>query len=234
MRYLLWTYYAPLSAHSVVATGQDLITSSRPARTGAIGVLASCLGIERTRVADITALHDGIGFAVRVDDVGSPMTDYHTSMVPRGEQVRGKLSRWHELQAGRPVAQMTYRDYVVGGLYTVAHWEQPGTKVSLDQIKRALLQPAFAPFAGRADCSFALPFDPSFVEADGLVAAFAQRPVRLEIVELLGLKHQSVVEVAADDDSGLTDGRIEQRMDAYAGLRAWSARKQIVTEIANG
>jgi hypothetical protein len=68
MRYLLWTYYAQLSAHSVVATGQDLMTSSRPARTSVIGVLASCLGIERTRVADIAALHDGIGFAVRVDD----------------------------------------------------------------------------------------------------------------------------------------------------------------------
>jgi CRISPR system Cascade subunit CasD len=234
MRYLLWTYYAPLSAHSVVATGQDLLTSSRPVRTGAIGVLASCLGIERTLVADITALHDGIGFAVRVDSAGSRMTDYHTAMVPRGEKVRGQLSRWHELQAGRPVAQVTYRDYVVGGLYTVAHWEQPGSKESLDQIMTALLQPAFAPFAGRADCSFALPFDPLIVEADDLVAAFAQRPVGPEIVELLGLKHQSVVEVAADEDCGLTDGRIEQRMDGYAGLRAWSARKQIVTEIANG
>ena len=61
MRYLLWTYYAPLSAHSVVATGQDLTTNSRPTRTGTIGVLASCLGIERAQVADLTALHEGIG-----------------------------------------------------------------------------------------------------------------------------------------------------------------------------
>ena len=234
MRYLLWTYYAQLSAHSVVATGQDLMTSSRPVRTSVIGVLASCLGIERTRVADIAALHDGIGFAVRVDYTGSRVTDYHTAMVPRGEQARGQLSRWHELKAGPPVAQVTYRDYVVGGLYTVAHWERAKSKASLDQIMTALLHPAFAPFAGRAACSFALPFDPSIVEADGLVAAFAQRPVRPEIVELLGLQHQSSVEVAADEDSGLTDGRIEQRMDGYAGLRAWSARRQIVTEIANG
>jgi CRISPR system Cascade subunit CasD len=234
MHYLLWTYYAPLSAHSLVATGQDLLTSSRPMRTGAIGVLASCLGIERTRVADITALHDGIGFAVRVDDAGSRMTDYHTAMVPRGDEARGQLSRWHELQAGPPVAQVTYRDYIVGGLYTVAHWERPGSKVSLDHIMAALLQPAFAPFAGRAACSFGLPFDPIIVKADGLLAAFAQRPVRPETIELLGLKHQSAIEVAADEGSGLTDGRIEQRMDGYAGLRAWSSRKQIVTEIANG
>jgi CRISPR system Cascade subunit CasD len=234
MRYLLWTYYAPLSAHSLVATGQDLMTSSRPTRTGLIGVLASCLGIERTRVADIAALHDGVGFAVRVDDAGSRMTDYHTAMVPRGVEARGQLSRWHELQAGRPVAQVTYRDYVVGGLYTVAHWERPGSKVSLDQVLAALLQPAFAPFAGRAACSFALPFDPSIVEADGLLAAFAQRPVRPEIAGLLRLKQQPAVEVAADEDGGLTQGRIEQRMDGYAGLRAWSARMQIVTEISNG
>lgn len=132
------------------------------------------------------------------------------------------------------MAQVTYRDYVVGGLYTFAHWERLGSKVSLDQIMTALLQPAFAPFAGRAACSFALPFDPSIVEADGLIAAFAQRPLRPEIFELLGLKDQAAVEVAADEDGGLADGRIEQSMDGYAGLRAWSTRKQIVTEIANG
>jgi CRISPR-associated protein (Cas_Cas5) len=155
-------------------------------------------------------------------------------MVPRGEGARGQLSRWDELQAGDPVGQVTYRDYVVGGLYTFARWERLRSKVSLDQIMTALLQPAFAPFAGRAACSFALPFDPSIVETDGLIAAFAQRPLRPEIFELLGLKDQLAVEVAADEDGGLADGRIEQSMDGYAGLRAWSTRKQIVTEIANG
>lgn len=187
MRYLLWTYYAPLSTHALVAAGQNLLTGSRPMRTGALGTLAACLGIERTRVVDFTALHDGIGFAVRVDDGGTRITDYQTALVSRGEGARGQLSRWHELQAGPAVAQVTYRDYVVGGLYTLAHWERPGSKVSLDQIMMALLQPVFAPFAGRAACSFALPFDPLIVEADGLLAAFAQRPVRPEIGELLGL-----------------------------------------------
>jgi CRISPR-associated protein Cas5/CasD subtype I-E len=234
MRYLLWTYYAPLSAHSLVATGQDITTSSRPTRTGALGVLASCLGIERTRVADITALHDGIGFAVRVDNAGARVTDYHTAMVPRGEEARGQLSRWHELQAGRPEAQQTYRDYVVGGLYTVAHWERAGSRVSLDQIMTALGQPIFAPFAGRVCCSFALPFEPLIVEADGLLAAFTQRQTRPEVAKWLRLKPQKAVEVAADEDSGLNNGRVEQRMDGYAGLRAWSSRKQIVTEITNG
>jgi CRISPR system Cascade subunit CasD len=233
MRYLLWTYYAPLSAHSVVATGQDITTNSRPTRTGAIGVLASCLGIERTQVADLTALHEGIGVAVRVDAAGARMTDYHTAMVPRGEQARGQRSRWHELQAGRPEAQQTYRDYVVGGFYTVAHWARARSKVTLDRIRGALLKPVFVPFAGRACCSFALPFDPLIVEADGLLAAFTQRPMRPEIAELLHHKQQLAVEVAGDEDSGLADGRIEQLMDGYAGLRAWSARNQIVTEIAN-
>jgi CRISPR system Cascade subunit CasD len=234
MRYLLWTHYAPLSAHSLVATGQDITTSSRPTRSGVLGVLASCLGITRTQVAGITALHNGIGFAVRVDDAGARMTDYHTAMVPRGEEARGQPSRWHELQAGRPEAQITYRDYIVGGLYTVAHWERPGSKVSLDQIMKALLQPVFAPFAGRACCSFALPFDPLIVEADGVLAAFAKRQLRPEVAQRLRLKQQTTVEIAADEDSGLTHGRIEQHMDGYAGMRAWSARKQIVMEVANG
>jgi CRISPR system Cascade subunit CasD len=234
MRYLLWTYYGPLSAHSVVAMGQDITTNSRPTRTGAIGVLASCLGIERTQVADLTALHEGIGVAVRVDAAGAHMTDYHTAMVPRGEQARGQPSRWHELQAGRPVAQQTYRDYIVGGLYTVAHWARARSKVTLDRIMAALLQPVFVPFAGRACCSFALPFDPLIVEADGLLAAFTQRPMRPEIAELIRLKQEPAVEVAADEDGGLANGRIEQLMDGYAGLRAWSARNHIVTEVANG
>jgi CRISPR system Cascade subunit CasD len=234
MRYLLWTYYAPLSAHSLVATGQDITTRSRPTRTGVIGVLAACLGMERTQVADLTALHEGIGVAVRVDAVGARMTDYHTAMVPRGEQARGQSSRWHELQAGRPEAQQTYRDYVVGGHYTVAHWARTRSKVTLDEIMRALLKPVYVPFAGRACCSFALPFDPLIVEADGLLAAFAQRPMRPEIVKLLHLKQQPAVEMAADEDAGLAKGRIEQLMDGYAGLRAWGTCNHIVTEIANG
>ena len=234
MRYLMWTYYAPLSAHSVVATGQDITTRSRPTRTGVIGVLASCLGIERTQVADLSTLHEGIGVAVRVDAAGAHMTDYHTAMVPRGEQARGQRSRWHELQAGRPEAQQTYRDYVVGGLYTVAHWARAGSKATLDRIRDALLEPVFVPFAGRACCSFGLPFDPLIVEADGLLAAFTQRPMRPELAKLLRLEQQPAVEIAADEDGGLTNGRIEQLMDGYAGLRAWSARNHIVTEIANG
>ena len=132
------------------------------------------------------------------------------------------------------MAQQTYRDYVVAGLYTVAHWERPGTKVSLEEIVAALLQPAFAPFAGRVCCSFGLPFDPVIVEADGLMTAFAGRPTRPEIGKWLGIKQRPALEIAADEDCGLSEGRVEQRMDGYAGLRAWSNRKQIVTEISNG
>jgi hypothetical protein len=73
------------------------------------------------------------------------MTDYHTAMIPRGEGVRGQPSRWHELQVGRPIAQISYRDYVVGGHYTIAHWERPRCQVSLELIKAALLRPVFAP-----------------------------------------------------------------------------------------
>jgi CRISPR-associated protein Cas5/CasD subtype I-E len=199
-----------------------------------MGVLASCLGIERTQVANLGALHEGIGVAVRVDAAGARMTDYHTAMVPRGEQARGQPSRWHELQAGRPEAQQTYRDYVVGGHFTVAHWARAKSTVTLDRIREALLQPVFVPFAGRACCSFALPFDPLIVAADGLLAAFSQRPMRPEIADLLHLKQPLAVEIAADEDAGLTEGRIEQLMDGYAGLRAWSGRNQIVKEIANG
>jgi CRISPR system Cascade subunit CasD len=234
MRYLLWTYYAALSAHSVVAAGRDVTTGSRPTRTGVFGVLASCLGIERTRVAELAALHDGIGFAVRIDHAGVRLTDYHTAMVPRGKEARDQLSRWHELQAGRPEAQITYRDYIVGGLYTIVHWERRGSRVSLQKIKAALVRPVFAPFAGRACCSFGLPFDPEIVTAKRLEAALApRRPVRPEISSILRLNPQPSVEIIADEDSGLSGGRIEQRMDGYAGLRAWSSRKQIVMEVAN-
>ena len=183
---------------------------------------------------ELRALHEGIGFAVRIDNPGGRMTDYHTAMVPRGEGVRGQPSRWHELQAGRPEAQITFRDYIVSGLYTVAHWTRPGCQMSLYQIKAALLQPVFTPFAGRACCSFGLPFNPQIADGDDLIAALAQRPpVDTAIAQILRIKPQPTAELAADDDSDLIGDRIEQRMDGYAGLRAWSNREQIVTEIPN-
>jgi hypothetical protein len=57
--------------------------------------------------------------------------------------------------------------------------------------------------------------------------------MRPEIAELLHLKQQRAVEVARDEDGGLAGGRVEQIMDGYAWLRAWSARNQIVMEIPN-
>src|SRR5262245_54260009 len=68
----------------------------------------------------------------------------------------------------------------------------------------------FAPFAGRACCSFGLPFDPEIVTAKRLEAALApRRPVRPEISSILRLNPQPSVEIIADEDSGLSGGRIE-------------------------
>lgn len=130
-----------------------------PTRSGLLGLLGACLGIERRDRAGQEQLAASVEFTVRVDrrasrpEVENPMDkeamklpDFHTVLAAR--KVDGSANK-------NPV--VSRREYLFDAAFTVAVGEKPDASVSLDAIARALRRPCFTPVLGRRSCPIARP-----------------------------------------------------------------------------
>lgn len=116
-----------------------------PTRSALLGLLAACLGIDRSDRFKQQALADSVLFAVRSDEVGRnviKMTDYHTVKDAR-EDYAGLKS--HE-------TIITQREYLLDAAFTVAIWNAEGATYLLDQLQEAVSRPHYTPFLGRRSC----------------------------------------------------------------------------------
>ncbi|MEQ1695272.1 MAG: type I-E CRISPR-associated protein Cas5/CasD [Hyphomicrobiaceae bacterium] len=178
-RYLLFTLAAPLASFGTIAVGERRPTWDRPSKSQVIGLIAGCLGIERTEDDRQRELAQSLGFAVRVDNPGLLATDYHTTQAATGVSIRKRLraggsvaTRAEELACDDLKTILSRREVRVGSLYTIAVWKISHHGASLDKIASDLMAPKFAPFAGRKSNPLALPFGPRILEADRIESAF--------------------------------------------------------------
>lgn len=114
-------------------------TESAPTKSGVIGLLAAAVGIERgddTRLAELAGLH----FAVRIDQPGTRLRDYHTARHP----VTGKVM---------PVSE---RFYLADAVFVAALHGDPAL---LTRLHAAVRDPVYPPFLGRRSCPPAHPVD---------------------------------------------------------------------------
>ena len=237
MQVLLLTFYAPLSAWGDHGARTTLRGSwSRPTRTATLGIVAAALGIERSAHESHLALHQWLGFAVRVDATGGSMMDYHTFHAGIGNHVQFARTRRDEV-AGPIKTSITYREYRTDGLHTVALWAKEGSPWSLKEIREAILRPQWMLYLGRRACVPALPLNPAIVDAEDIPAAFAQRPaLPNKIVANLNLTLDRYPVIAADVDApGVKTSRVEQRRDGYhftdGDLRTYVDRQEKIMEL---
>lgn len=134
-----------------------------PGRSALLGLLSACLGIGRADQARLKNLAASVGFAVRVDQQGQKMTDYHTVKNAR-KDYRG-LSSHDTIQ--------TWREYWQDAIYTIAVWEHENASVSLADIEAALKQPLYTPVLGRRSCPITRPLFEARLSADSVLAALA-------------------------------------------------------------
>jgi CRISPR system Cascade subunit CasD len=224
MQWLLFTYRAPLAAHGGPDWGRTRPTGLRPTRSGLLGLVANCLGIDRHERERQRELSSSLGVAVRSETAAAVIRDFHTAQVPTGILARGGPTRAAELARGRLVTTPTDRDYLADGLHTVALWQRTGATVSLAEIEQALRRPASIPFAGRMACPFSQPPNPTIIEADTLVEALGVRPA---LAASLGLKRLRQMEIAADADCniGIDPHLQETKRDEPVGLGAYMTRQ---------
>ncbi|MDP1698370.1 MAG: type I-E CRISPR-associated protein Cas5/CasD [Xanthomonadaceae bacterium] len=207
-RFLILRLDGPMQAWGT-HTFEDFRPSNLyPTRSGLLGMLAACLGIERSDHAGQAALAASVEFSVRVDTAverlgrkqpmkkpGVKLPDFHTVMDAR--KVDGKVNKF-------PV--VSRREYLFDAAFTVSVGSKANALVALESIADALRRPLYTPSLGRRACPPSRPLLDGEVEAangvEALLAASGSgqliyseslesgQPVRLRDVPLHGNNRQ--------------------------------------------
>ena len=172
-RYLILRLDGPMQAWGT-HTFEDFRPSNLyPTRSGLLGLLAACLGIERSDHSGQAALAASVEFSVRVDTAverfdrkqamdkpSVKLPDFHTVMDAR--KVDGKANKF-------PV--VSRREYLYDAAFTVAVGTKPDAPLALDAIADALRRPLYTPTLGRRACPPTRPLFDGLTEAANGVEA---------------------------------------------------------------
>ncbi|MFI8932529.1 type I-E CRISPR-associated protein Cas5/CasD [Streptomyces sp. NPDC053474] len=136
MSVLVLVLAAPLQAWGTTSRHALRDTGPHPTKSGVTGLLASALGLARTdthALAELAALT----FAVRTDQPGTRIRDFHTTRTRHGKAM--------------PLSE---RYYLADAVYTAA---LAGDAPLLQRAQHALRNPAHPLFLGRRSCPPARP-----------------------------------------------------------------------------
>jgi len=134
-----------------------------PTRSGLLGLLGACLGIDRQNIESLNALAASVWFTIRVDhrldNTGKPIVslrlcDYHT--IEHARKVDGSENE-------NPV--QSYRWYLFDSLFTVVIESTRDATITLNEIADAVKKPVYTPSLGRRSCPLSRPLlEPSLSE----------------------------------------------------------------------
>ncbi|MEZ5455599.1 MAG: type I-E CRISPR-associated protein Cas5/CasD [Lysobacteraceae bacterium] len=210
-RFLILRLDGPMQAWGT-HTFEDFRPSNLyPTRSGLLGVLAACLGIERSDHATQAALAASVEFSVRVDTTVERLgVNGHVNRA----KATVKIDDYHTVIDARRVNRppkkgetiQSWREYLFDAAFTVAVGTKSDAPFTLDTIAVALRRPLYTPTLGRRACPPTRPlFDGELEAADGVAALRASRgsgaliyseslesgqPLRLRDVPLHGSKRQ--------------------------------------------
>ena len=147
-----------------------------PTRSGLLGLMGACLGLERSDLVGQTQLAASVEFTIRVDSQiprpgadgpvakpGIKLSDFHTVMDAR--KVDGSANKF-------PV--VSRREYLFDAAFTVVVGSRLDATVPLDYIAEALRHPCYTPTLGRRSCPLTRPLlEGQPIEAASARAALA-------------------------------------------------------------
>lgn len=173
-RYLILRLDGPMQAWGS-HTFEDFRPSNLfPTRSGLLGLLGACLGIDRDDHSGLEQLAQSVEFTVRADRaVRRPEVEQLIS------KAAVKLPDYHTVLDARKVdgstnknAVESRREYLFDAAFTVAIGEKQTAPVTLTDIADALLRPCFTPVLGRRSCPITRPLlDGTPIEASDAKAA---------------------------------------------------------------
>lgn len=133
-----------------------------PTRSAVLGLLAGCLGIDRSDSSALEKLSTSVSMAVRIDSEPQRIMDFHT--VINARKVDGKPN---------PNPVVSRREYLCDAAYTLLLQIRDGSAYSLDTLAKAIARPIYTPFLGRRSCPITRPLFETFVSGHGFKEAFA-------------------------------------------------------------
>lgn len=176
-RYIILRLDGPMQAWGS-HTFEDFRPSNLfPTRSGLLGLLGACLGIDRRDHAGLVQLATSVEFTVRADRaVLRP--DAEKAMPKAAVKLLDYHTVYEARRANRPPKQgetiQSWREYLFDAAFTVAIGEKQNASVTLTAIADALLRPCFTPVLGRRSCPITRPLlDGTPVEASDAKAALA-------------------------------------------------------------
>lgn len=178
--YLMLKLHGPMQAWGGHTFEDRRPSHDFPTRSGLLGLLAACLGLERADQASLAALDRSITMAVRADR-------RELAWEIRGQSQRRllepvKLIDYHTVRearrANRPPKEgetvQSWREYLHDAAFTVALAARPEAGISLDTIEAALHKPVYTPFLGRRSCPITRPLAAGRVRAESLLHALSR------------------------------------------------------------
>ena len=141
MATLLLRLAAPLQAWGSDSKFETRKTDREPTKSGVVGLLAAALGLRRDDTEGLARLN-GLRFAVRADQEGSLLVDFHTA------------NREEDRKKGK-APYVTYRHYLQDAVFLVG-LESEDTAL-LQELETALKHPVYPLYLGRRSCPPTLP-----------------------------------------------------------------------------
>jgi len=193
-------------------------TAAEPTLSGVIGIIACCMGLERSEPLGELA-NPEVQMGVRVDRPGALLRDYHTVGAKYGIMAASGSIKF-TASIREPEALTTDRFYLSDASFLVG---LTGPEALLDDMERALRNPKWPPFLGRKCCPPSAPLLAGRREAASLTEALAAEPwrPRLSGIDDAPDELRCVIECAPDEPGAV------QRMDrplSFAEPRRYTFR----------
>jgi CRISPR system Cascade subunit CasD len=187
---LLLRLAGPLQSWGLSGQFQVRDTHTQPTKSGAVGMVAACLGRPRgADISDLVALRMG----VRVDQPGTLMMDYHTVSRTDGSTLPTASGKKKPDKTA-----VTDRWYLADAVFLVA---LTGDRGLIERIADAVDRPVYAPVLGRRSCVPTGRMNLG-VHEDDPETLLAQWPWQAGAVQLARIPQTPELDVTVDDPRG--------------------------------
>ncbi len=227
--YLIFRLYGPMASWGDIAVGEIRPSYTHPSKSAVLGLVAAALRIDRQQEEKHRALAEGYGFAVRVENMGVPLVDYHTAQVPpsgTGRNRRTFATRREELctlPRNDLNTILSRRDFRMDALACIALWSRvTSPPYILTDIVMALEHPGYLLYLGRKSCPLALPLEAQVLSAASVREAFKKAQFK-ELSEFRHLPCSGPSALYWEDgaDPGVQARHTYKRRDVPLSRRRW-------------
>lgn len=205
MKTVLLKFSGPLQSWGTDSHFETRHTDDHPSKSGVIGMISAGLGYRRDEDEKITRLNS-LDFAVRIDQVGQLLRDYHTA---RKYKENGDFERTY----------VTNRYYLQDAVFVVAL--SSNDEELIRDVKTAVTTPYFSLYLGRRSLPPTADLFLGVIDTDG-ITALKEYPWQASVS--YQKKNNSLLQIYADS-AILETGSIRIRRDEASSFSQERGRK---------